>query len=102
MFDLNSVNKRYFGVTLYLEDGKEVQINVEPPKLKTLKSLTSLSKSNDENAIENLEDGIAKILNKNKEKIDVSEYIDEMTIDEMNQLFKAFYEWLGNEKNSKN
>ena len=102
MFDLNSVNKRYFGVTLHLEDSREVQINVEPPKLKTLKKLTTLSKSNPENVVSDLEEALAEVLNKNREKINIEEYVEEMTIDEMQQLLTAFFTWLNKEKQAKN
>ena len=101
MYDLNSVNKRYFGVTLHLEDNREVKINVEPPKLKVLKKLTSLAKSK-EDVIEDLEDAIKDLLNKNKEKINVEEYVGELTIDEMTQLLTAFFKWLNKEKQAKN
>lgn len=102
MFDLNSVNKRYFGVTLHLEDESKIEINVEPPKLKVLKRLTSLAKAKEEDVIENLEGAITDLLNKNKEKIKVDKYVEEFSIDEMQQLLTAFFKWLNQEKNSKN
>lgn len=102
MFDLQGVNKRYFGVTLHLEDESKIEINVEPPKLKVLKRLTSLAKSKEEDVIENLEGAITDLLNKNKEKIKVDKYVEEFSIDEMQQLLTAFFKWLNQEKNSKN
>lgn len=103
MFDLQGVNKRYFGVTLHLEDESKIEINVEPPKLKVLKRLTSLAKAKEEeDVIENLEGAITDLLNKNKEKIKVDKYVEEFSIDEMQQLLTAFFKWLNQEKNSKN
>ena len=40
MFDMSSLVKRYFPITL--EDGRKLEI--EPPKLKTLKKIAHLSK----------------------------------------------------------
>ena len=102
MFDLQGVNKRYFGVTLHLEDESKIEINVEPPKLKVLKRLTSWAKAKEEDVIENLEGAITDLLNKNKEKIKVDKYVEEFSIDEMQQLLTAFFKWLNQEKNSKN
>lgn len=105
MFDIKGINKRYFGITLYLEeDGEEkkVSINVEPPKVKTLKKLPSLANSSEDKAIDELEEAIIELLNKNKERIKVNEYVEELTIDEMTELLTAFFKWLNEEKKAKN
>ena len=105
MFDIKGVNKRYFGITLYLEEDekeKSVSINVEPPKVKTLKKLTSLANSSEDKTIDELEEAIIELLSKNKEKIKINEYVEELTIDEMTELLTAFFKWLKEEKKAKN
>ena len=105
MFDIKGVNKRYFGITLYLEEDekeKSVSINVEPPKVKTLKKLTSLANSSEDKVIDELEEAIIELLSKNKEKIKINEYVEELTIDEMTELLTAFFKWLNEEKKAKN
>ena len=105
MFDIKGINKRYFGITLYLEEDekeKSVSINVEPPKVKTLKKLTSLANSSEDKAIDELEEAIIELLSKNKEKIKINEYVEELTIDEMTELLTAFFKWLKEEKKAKN
>lgn len=105
MFDIKGVNKRYFGITLYLEEDekeKSVSINVEPPKVKTLKKLTSLANSSEDKVIDELEEAIIELLSKNKERIKINEYVEELTIDEMTELLTAFFKWLNEEKKAKN
>lgn len=108
MFDINGVNKRYFEVTLYKtnDEGEiegNISIEIEPPKLKVLKRLTKVSKSKDENAIEDLTDSIRLILNKNKDKKKIDEqYIDDLDMDQMNMLLSAYFDWLNETKNSPN
>ena len=98
MFDLNEVNRRYFTIKL-----NDLVLEVEPPKLKALKKITSLSKSREEDAITDLAEAVQMILSKNKKKYVVSdEIIDELDLDQMSDILTAYFEWLGKEKASKN
>jgi hypothetical protein len=98
MFDISTVNRRYFVIKL-----NDLKLEVEPPKLKVLKKITSLSKSRDEDAIDDLAEAVRMILSKNKKKYVVpSEIIDELDLDQMSDILTAYFEWLGKEKTSKN
>ncbi|WP_050608228.1 hypothetical protein [Clostridium niameyense] len=97
MFDINTVNKRYFNIRI-----NEIILEVEPPKVKALKKITNLSKSKDDDAIDDLTDAVKMILSKNKSKYDVTELIDELDFDQLNQILTAYFDWLAREKNSKN
>jgi hypothetical protein len=98
MFDLSTVNRRYFSIKL-----NDLVLEVEPPKLKVLKKITSLSKLRDEDAITDLAEAVGLILSKNKKKYIVSdEIIEELDLDQMSDILTAYFEWLGNEKTSKN
>lgn len=107
MFDVKSVNARYFEVKLSLTDDngeiiKSIDVEVEPPKVKVLKRLTGLTKSKD-NTMEELTECINLILNKNKTKSTISvEYIDDMDFDEMQNLILKYFEWLSSTKNLPN
>lgn len=108
MFDVSAVNKRYFEVKLNVtnDEGEEISritVEAEPPKLKVLKKITSISKSKQENAIEDLTESIKMILNKNKSKSKVpDEYIEELDSDQMNELLTEYFNWLSKNKNSPN
>lgn len=108
MFDISGVNKRYFEVTLYetTEEGEiksSIKVEVEPPKLKVLKKITRLSKSEEENTIEELTDSIRLILNKNKARVKVPEaFIEDLDMDQMDMLMTKYFDWLNNAKNSPN
>ncbi len=107
MFDVKSVNARYFEVKLSLTDDngeiiKSIDVEVEPPKVKVLKRLTGLTKSK-ENTMEELTECINLILNKNKTKSTIPvEYIYDMDFDEMENLFLKYFEWLSSTKNLPN
>ncbi|WP_291634541.1 hypothetical protein [Clostridium sp.] len=114
MFDINSVNKRYWDIKLNvtiekivddkeIEEDVELNLQVEPPKLKALKKITSLSKVRDEDAIEDLSEAVRMILNKNKNKTKVSdEVMNELDLDQLSAILTSYFEWLGKEKISKN
>ena len=108
MFDISTVNKRYFEVKLHAtnDEGeiiKSINIEVEPPKLKVLKKITSLTKSRQEDAINDLTEAIEMLLNKNKAKSKVpNEFIEELDLDQMNELLTEYFEWLNKSKNSPN
>jgi hypothetical protein len=98
MFDTSLVNKRYFDITI-----EGVQLQVEPPKLKTLKKITSLSKVKKEDSIEELTEAVKMMLNKNKDNYTVSdELVEELDFDQLTSILTSFFEWLNNTKNSKN
>jgi hypothetical protein len=98
MFDINTVAKRYF--TIKLDD---MVLEIEPPKLKVLKKITSLSKARNEDAMEDLAEAVGMILSKNKSSYKVpQEIIDELDLDQMNEILTAYFQWLNREKNSKN
>jgi hypothetical protein len=98
MFDISTVSKRYFGVKI-----NEVSIQVEPPKLGVLKKITALSKSRNEDAMEDLAEAVKMILNKNKTGYKISdEIIDEIDFDQMNEILTAYFEWLAKTKNTPN
>lgn len=108
MFDISSVNKRYFEVKLTETNdvGEEISniiVEAEPPKLKVLKKITSISKSKGEDAIDELTEAIKMILNKNRAKSKVPDkYIEELDSDQMKELLTEYFKWLNNNKNSPN
>ncbi|MFW2500157.1 hypothetical protein [Clostridium diolis] len=108
MFDISSINKRYFEVKLTETDdvGEEISnivVEAEPPKLKVLKKITSISKSKGEDAIDELMEAIKMILNKNRAKSKVPDkYIEELDSDQMKELLTEYFKWLNNNKNSPN
>lgn len=98
MFDISTVSKRYFSIKI-----NGVALEVEPPKLKTLKKITSLSKSRNEDAMNDLAEAVGMLLNKNKSNYQVSEdFIDDLDFDQMNEILTAYFEWLAKSKNSPN
>jgi TPP-dependent 2-oxoacid decarboxylase len=98
MFDLNAVNRRYFSIKL-----NDLELEVEPPKLKALKKITSLSKSRNEDAMDDLVEAICMLLSKNKNKYIVSEdIVGDLDLDQMTAILTAFFGWLDKEKNSPN
>lgn len=114
MFDINSVNKRYWDIKLNVtvteivneeevEKDIELKLKVEPPKIKALKKITSLSKVRDEDAIDDLSEAVRMILSKNKDKKIVSdEVMGELDLDQLSAILTSYFEWLGKEKISKN
>lgn len=114
MFDISTVSKRYFGIKIEVEDenGKKYKadIEVEPPKLKALKKLASITKTvsdkkadDEDGAIDDLQDAMRIILNKNKARQKVSsELIENLDTDQMEGILEAFFDWLSAEKNSPN
>ena len=98
MFDINTVNKRYF----------EIRINgqlfeVEPPKVKTLKKIVSLSTGTDADALDGLTECVRIILNKNKDKKNVSiELVDELDLDQLNEIITKYFEWIAGVKKDPN
>lgn len=102
MFDVkNCVKTRYFDLKMYDKDGKSIVLNVEPPKVKTLKALMDFSKK-EEVSKDEFRFMITAILSKNKDHVKVDKYVDELDTDQLNAVYTAFMEWLNNQKKSKN
>ena len=106
MFDVTTLSKRYFGLRLTVEadDGKrDIDLEIEPPKLKTMKRLMALSKSGeDENQIDMLTDAMQKLLSKNKSGYKVPrELIEELNFDELQAILEAFLSWVADVQNQK-
>lgn len=98
MFDVNTVSRRYFQITI-----GAITLEVEPPKIKALKKIINLSKSKDETALTDLSEAIGMILNKNKTGYVIPvEILDELDLDQMSAILTAYFDWLNDEKNSPN
>ena len=68
-----------------------------------LKKITRLSKTKEQNTIEELTDSIRLILNKNKARVKVPEgFIEDLDMDQMDVLMTKYFDWLNNAKNSPN
>lgn len=105
MFDMSNLVKRYFPITL--EDGRKLEI--EPPKLKTLKKIAHLSKLTDgseltEEDIESLSSAISLALSKNKANVSISsdEVEDMFDINAMYDFLTKYFNWVSEIQNSKN
>lgn len=105
MFDVkNCVKERYFPIKMYcIENGKEksFELNVEPPKLKTLKKLMTITEKSDMSA-NDFKYIVTALLAKNKEHRVVDKFVDELSIDQLKAIYTAFMEWLNDNKNEKN
>ena len=98
MFDIRTINKRFFRIKI---DGLE--LDVEPPKIKVLKKILSLSKQQDEESIDQLSEAVGLILSKNKSNYKVSEdIIDELDIDQYKAILTEYFKWIAEVKNSPN
>lgn len=105
MYDMNTLVKRYFPVTL--EDGRKLEL--EPPKLKVLKKISQLSKLTNGaeltvEDIESLSTAIALSLSKNKTNVKITaEEVEEMFgIDDMYDFLTNYFNWVSEIQNSKN
>jgi hypothetical protein len=107
MFDISTISKRYFKIKLTaIDDSNEkhsIELEVEPPNVKALKSLTAISKAADDEAIDELTEAVQKMLSKNKSGYKVPmEYIDALNFDELQGILAAYFGWLADTKNSPN
>ena len=73
--------------------GKTYEINVKEPKLKVYKKFEAL---NDSDAVEDIINVTAALLNSNKENIEITaEFVeDNFTLAEIAQFFEDFSNWL--------
>jgi len=99
MFDINSINKRHFGVKF-----GNVSIEVEPPKLKVLKRFAKLQKIEKEESTEELIDIMCSVLSKNKTGYKITaELIEEnFDTDDMFSLLTVYFNWVGEVNNNPN
>lgn len=104
MFDVSAVKKRYFEIRLDVtdEDGQKhtVQLEVEPPKLKTLKKLLATGK---DGSADELATAVREMLSKNKSGYEVpADYVDALSFDQLTEILIAYFEWVSQEKQAKN
>lgn len=98
MFDISTISKRYFSIKI-----NDIEIEVEPPKIKTLKKIITLSKNHGEDAINELSEAVKIILSKNKTGYQVpDEIIDEIDLDQYNAILIEYFKWISEVKNSPN
>lgn len=104
MLDLSVINKRYFEITLHNSgDGSIVKLEIEPPKVKTLKKLLEVTKLPEEKMVDGLVEGVLLILNKNRSGTAISkDLVEEMELNQMMVLVQTFMNWLNETQNSKN
>ncbi len=105
MFDINTISKRYFDINISVKDDEgqthSIRLEVEPPKVKTLRKIITLSKNKDDE--EAMSQAISLILNKNKACRKVPQaIIDELDIDQYKAIFDEYSNWLNDVKNSPN
>lgn len=103
MYDMTQLVPRYF--KLKLMNGKILE--VEPPKLKTLKKIMKLSSLKDEMSEEDFNDIIlatSMALSKNKQnyKVTVEWLEDNYNIDELYDMLLNYFDWVDEIENSKN
>ena len=95
MFDLNSVITRFF--TLNLNNN---QLEVEPPKVKTLKKLIAVQKNNDYDAFIEI---MSEVLSKNRQKKKITvEMLDGVDVDVLNEISVQYFTWLSEVKSHPN
>lgn len=105
MYDMTKYKIRYFDIKL--KNGRI--LNLEPPKMKILKKIASLSeiKNNDElseNDIANLTEAVAIALSKNKQdyKMNSEKVDEEYDIFEIVNFLNNYFDWVNSIQNSKN
>lgn len=98
MFDIKTANKRYFEIQI-----NDLVLEVEPPKVKTLKKMLALSKRTDDEAMSELAEVVRMILGKNKGSKPVTiEVVDDLDIDELNEIITKYFEWIASVKKDPN
>lgn len=107
MYDMTKIKTRYFEVVL----PNSKRLLVEPPKIKALKKILSLSKSVDKGEdgltkedILDLVEGLALALSKNKQGYKVTiEFIEnELNITQTIGLLTEYFKWVNEIQESKN
>ena len=105
MLDINVINTRYFDIKITVkdDDGEEhtVSLNVEPPKLITLKKIIILSKNKDDE--DSMFEMMRLILNKNKTNYKVpNEIIENLNIDQCKEIFDKYSKWINKNRQDPN
>lgn len=106
---MRQLKKRYFALTFT----NGLKIEIEPPKLKVIKKIMHLAKMDtsnmeegdlDANAFEDLILGTSMALSKNKQNRKIStDFIEEhMNIDEIQDVLKAYFDWVQEIQKQKN
>lgn len=104
MFDMKALTPRYFEIRF--RNG--LKLEVEPPKLKTLKQIISITKVETngmtEDSLTGLFEGLALALSKNKQnkKIAVEFVEEQFNLSEVQEFLTAYFNWVGEIQNSKN
>lgn len=105
MYDMTKLKTRYFDVKL--KNGKI--LNIEPPKLKVLRKIASLSEVKTtgeltENDMKSLTEAVSLSLSKNKQnyKVTMDNVEDNFDIDEMVDFMQNYFDWVNSIQNSKN
>ena len=95
MFDLNNIVTRYCTI---LVNG--TQLEIEPPRVKTLKKLIAVQKSEDYDAFIEV---MAEVLSKNRQNKKVTvDMLDGIDVDTLNSLTVEYFTWLSEVKNNPN
>ncbi len=101
MLDLTLIGSRYYPIKLqYItqEIVKDLILELEPCKLKTIRKFQNLAKNAGE---ADLSEIVLEILNKNKGNIKVTEeMIEELSIDQMQVLLIEYFNWIAKEKSN--
>lgn len=95
MFDFSNVITRYFTITI-----NGTGLEVEVPRVKTLKKLISVQKTQDYDAFI---DVMSEILSKNRQQKSITvEMLDGTDVDVLNTLTTEYFAWLKEVKNHPN
>lgn len=108
MFKISDKNlnytTRFFTVTFTREDEEteqeiSVTIDVTPAKLKTLRQIEEIQADKDNSSFNEFVRLLCKVFNKNKQKIKVNEFLDDLDMDELSILLQNYADWLSNNPN---
>ena len=114
MFDLASVNRRYWEIKLKVTSDlivdevvkkveKEIVLEIEPPTKKMLNKIIKLRSGKEEDTMDDLYEAVGMILNKNKTGKKISdEVIEKFNYDEINEIITKYFEWLGETQKNPN
>ena len=95
MFDLNNIITRYFTLSI-----NNTQLEVEPPRVKTLKKLIAVQKTQDYDAFIEV---MAEVLSKNRQNKKVTvDMLDGIDVDVLNEISVQYFTWLSEVKNNPN
>lgn len=106
MFKISNENQsyqtRYFTVTfLDDDDDNSITVDVEPAKTKLIRKINKIQKDTNNYDFDEFMELLSKIFSKNKQKIKVTEYLDDLNIDDLSILIEKYLNWLYNNPNLK-